>query len=57
MPKYIVQYTHIKHAAKDEKEATLYAPGEEIELTLKEAAALGDNVKQVEAKAKGEKGA
>jgi len=46
MPKYIVKHTHIKHAAKDEKEAVLYAPGEEIELTVKEASALGDNVEK-----------
>lgn len=52
MPKYIVQHTHIKHAVKDEKEAVLYAPGEEIELTVKEAAALGDNVAPKEKKGK-----
>ncbi len=45
MHKYIVQHTHIKHAGKGEKEAVTYAPGDEIELTEKEAQLLGNNVK------------
>jgi len=43
MPKYIVKDTHIKHGV--EKTATEYAPGDEIELTEAQAAALGSNVK------------
>lgn len=52
MPIYIVQDTNIKHAGKDTKEATIYAPGDSIELTAKEAAALGSCVKPAPAKEK-----
>lgn len=44
MPTYIVRDTHIKHGAKGAKTATTYAPGEQIELSEKEAAALGASV-------------
>lgn len=52
MPVYIVKETHILHGKKGDKEATLYGPGEEIELTEKEAAALGANVEPKAAKAR-----
>ncbi|MEW6115377.1 MAG: hypothetical protein AB1553_00550 [Nitrospirota bacterium] len=45
MPKYIVEDTHIMHGSKGAKEAKMYAPGDEIELTEEEAAALGSRVK------------
>lgn len=45
MPKYIVQDMHIRHGAQGEKKASIYAPGDEIELTQKEAEKLGSNVK------------
>ncbi len=48
MPKYIVQHTQIKYARQGDKEAVIYAVGDEIELTEKEAQALGDNVKPVD---------
>jgi hypothetical protein len=54
MPVYIVKETHILHGKKDDKEATLYAPGEEIELTEKEAARLSGNVEPKAGKAKKE---
>ncbi len=54
MPAYIVKDTHILHGRKGEKEATLYAPGDEIELTEKEAAALGASVEPRAGKAKKE---
>lgn len=44
MAKYIVQEMAIKHGTKGDKEASLYEPGAEIELTDEEAAALGSNV-------------
>jgi hypothetical protein len=44
MAKYIVQEMSIIHGAKGDKEASLYEPGAEIELTAAEAAALGSNV-------------
>jgi hypothetical protein len=44
MPNYIVQGTHIKHGAKGATEAILYGPGDAIELTVKEAEALGASV-------------
>ncbi len=37
MPKYIVKDTEIHHGRKDAKEAEKYLPGEEIELSEKEA--------------------
>ena len=43
MPKYVVVHTPIKHGIKDKAE--MYAPGEEIELTTKEAQRVGDNVR------------
>ena len=52
MPVYTVKETHILHGKKGDKEATLYAPGEEIELTEKEAAALGASVEPKGGKAK-----
>jgi len=51
MPDYIVQHTHIKHGTKGSKEAEVYAPGDTIPLTEKEAAMLGSNVKPAEANA------
>jgi hypothetical protein len=45
MPKYIVQGTHIKHGKKGAKKAEIYGPGDEIELTEKEAELLGKSVK------------
>ena len=54
MPVYIVKDTHILHGKKGDKEATLYAPGEEIELTEKEATALGANVESKVAKGRKE---
>lgn len=54
MPVYIVKDTHILHGRKGDKEAALYAPGEEIELTEKEAAALGANVEPKSARARKE---
>ena len=44
MPEYTVQNTHIKHGDKGSKEAVIYAPGETISLSEKEARALGANV-------------
>ena len=44
MPKYIVKDAHILHGKKGEMEATLYGPGDEIELTEKEAQALAGRV-------------
>jgi len=44
MPKYIVKNTHIKHAAPGDEKAKTYSPGDEIELTKDEAAALAPNV-------------
>ncbi|MBI5885306.1 MAG: hypothetical protein HZB85_01835 [Deltaproteobacteria bacterium] len=44
MPKYIVKNTHIKHAAPGDEKAKTYGPGDEIELTKEEAAALVPNV-------------
>ncbi|MEW5745277.1 MAG: hypothetical protein AB1805_07575 [Nitrospirota bacterium] len=52
MPKYIVKDTHIMHGAKGAKEAKTYAPGEEIELTEEEAAALGSHVESAPTKEK-----
>lgn len=54
MPKYVVQDTHIKHASEGKK-AKVYAPGDDIELTKKEAKALGANVKPAPAPKKEEK--
>jgi hypothetical protein len=45
MPIYKVGDMHIKHGEKDGKEAKVYAPGDEIELTKAEAAKLGRNVR------------
>ena len=42
---YIVQHTPILHGAEKKKTADMFNPGEEIELTEKEAEKLGDNVK------------
>ncbi len=47
MPIYIVKDTHIKHGKKDAKTANLFAPGQEIELSEKEAQILGASVKPV----------
>jgi hypothetical protein len=55
MPKYIVQHTHIKHGGKGDKEAALYAPGEEIELTEQEALTIGPNVQPAPEKKKEQK--
>jgi len=54
MPKYIVQENaRICHGVKGDKEPTIYSAGDEIELTEKEAAALGEhNVKPVNVKKK-----
>lgn len=49
MPKYIVKDTHIKHGAKGEKEARLYAPGDEIELSEDEALKLGASIELLDA--------
>jgi hypothetical protein len=49
MPKYNVQHTPVLHGGKGDKTATRYGIGEEIELTVQEAATLGDNVKAVAA--------
>jgi len=45
MPSYIVQGTHIWHGTKGAKQAICYGPGDAIELTPSEAAALGGSVK------------
>ena len=55
MPKYIVHGTHIKHGKKGDKKATVYAPGDEIELTEKEAKLLGKSVRPVMEKKSSEK--
>ncbi len=52
MPTYIVQHTPVKHGAKGKKTADTYNPGDEIELSEKEAQKLGGNVKLSAAKAK-----
>ncbi len=51
MPIYIVKDTPILHGAKGAREATRYAPGDEIELAEREAAALGGNVEPKKEKA------
>jgi hypothetical protein len=43
MANYVVVHTHLKHGIEDE--ADIYLPGEEIELTEKEARQIGDNVR------------
>lgn len=45
MPKYIVVHTPLRHGKKGAKTADTYMPGDEIELTDEEAAALGANLK------------
>lgn len=49
MGKYVVVHTHLKHGIEDE--ADIYAPGEEIELTEKEARRIGDNVRPAKGRA------
>lgn len=52
MPRYIVQDTPVRHGTKGAKspdDAETYFPGDEIELTEKEAAVLGSNVKPARA--------
>ena len=44
MGNYLVVHTPIKHASKGEP-PEIYDPGDEIELTAKEAKRLGDNVR------------
>lgn len=44
MPKFIVQHTHIKHSRGKKDKPRTYAPGEEIDLSEKEAQPLGNNL-------------
>ncbi len=44
MPKYIVKEMHLLHGRKGEKKAESYAPGDIVELSPAEAAAIGSNV-------------
>jgi hypothetical protein len=52
MPKYIVKDTHISHGGKDDKVSTIYAPGDEIELTAKEAEKMMHHLEPVKEKKK-----
>jgi hypothetical protein len=44
MPKYIVVHTTLHHGRKGEKSPETYLPGERVDLTEKEAGAIGSNV-------------
>ena len=50
MPTYIVQHTPVRHGAQRKKTADTYNPGDEIELSEKEAQKLGSNVRLSESK-------
>ncbi|MBW1777102.1 MAG: hypothetical protein JRJ54_05840 [Deltaproteobacteria bacterium] len=45
MPKYIVVHTPLRHGRKGEKTSETVMPGGVIELSAKEAEAVGDNVR------------
>lgn len=44
MPKYMVKEMHLRHGRKGEKTAEIYAPGDVVELSEAEAAAIGPTV-------------